>query len=536
MVIASMAHGQGQFPLGASQKSVSRSDGPSLEKPGYQKEYTVGVDDILDINVIKPMQIANSVTVAPDGAITFPFIGNLQVKGMSLAEIQEEIQKRLADGYMEYPIVSVSLRQIRSKKFTISGQVARPGSYPVEENMTLLSAITVAGGFIEARTAGKVKLLRPTDQEDDFDVIIRDITDLLSGKGRDVKVLPQDTIVVTVDKFYISGQVARPGSYRVEERMTILQAITAAGGFIQTKATGIIKLLRLTDRENVTKLIEMDITDVLQGKHQAVHIQAEDTIVVSQNNFFVYGEVARPGKYTLETNTTALTALSMAGGIVGAGTTGKIKIYRAFPAEKEAVMEISLAEVLKGQAKDVLINPDDTMVISADKFYVTGEVTQPGAYAVKMDMSLINAITAAGGFRNQVSGNVRLLRQNEDQEKFVVLDAKLDKVLKGEFQEVRVLPNDTIVVAANKFYIYGEVNRPGMYPLEEGTTVLTAISIAGGFTKFGSANRVKILRMDEGLGWYESIDVNINEVISGYAPSDALLQPGDIVVASEGMF
>lgn len=502
-----------------------------------QKEYQVGVDDILDINVIKPTPIVNTVTVAPDGAITFPYIGNVQVKGLTLPEIQKEIQDRLADGYMEYPIVSVSLRQIRSKKFTISGQVARPGSYPVEENMTLLSAITIAGGFIEARIAGKVKVLRPLENVDEFQVIETDITSLLNGKKRDILILPADTIIITVDKFFISGQVARPGSYPVEEEMTLLQAITAAGGFVQTKSTGVIKLLRPTasvnDRTSVT---EMDIKSVLDGKYQDVFVQAQDTIVVSQDNFFIYGEVSRPGKYALETSSTALTAISMAGGIIGAGATGKIKIFRPKNGVSVDTIELDIAEVLSGEKRDVLIERDDTLVVSADKFYVSGQVSQSGAYPVKAGMSLLNAITAAGGFLDQVSGKVKLLRNNGKNEKFVVLDTSSASILDGAFQDVNVLPNDTIVVSANKFYIYGEINRPGMYSLENGTTVLTAISIAGGFTKFGSPARVKVLRMNKELGWYDTINININNVISGSATADAILQQGDIVVAFDGVF
>lgn len=95
---------------------------------------------------------------------------------------------------------------------------------------------------------------------------------------------------------------------------------------------------------------------------------------------------------------------------------------------------------------------------------------------------------------------------------------------------------DTIVVIANKFYVYGEVSRPGIYSLESKTSALSAISIAGGFSKFGSESRVKVVRINEKTGSYEIIKVNIKEAIEGNAKSDVLLMPGDVVVVSEGIF
>jgi polysaccharide export outer membrane protein len=75
-----------------------------------------------------------------------------------------------------------------------------------------------------------------------------------------------------------------------------------------------------------------------------------------------------------------------------------------------------------------------------------------------------------------------------------------------------------------------------MYPLEIRATALTAISMAGGFSKFGSASRVKVLRMNESSGAYDTMKVNINEIMSGNSRADVLLKSGDIVVVSESLF
>jgi polysaccharide export outer membrane protein len=90
-------------------------------------------------------------------------------------------------------------------------------------------------------------------------------------------------------------------------------------------------------------------------------------------------------------------------------------------------------------------------------------------------------------------------------------------------------------VSEGKFFVYGEVTHPGVYYMEDNITVLKAIAIAGGLSKFGSSGKVKILRprLD---GGYETFRVNVKDVMEGNAESDIMLQPGDTVVVMEGLF
>jgi len=95
----------------------------------------------------------------------------------------------------------------------------------------------------------------------------------------------------------------------------------------------------------------------------------------------------------------------------------------------------------------------------------------------------------------------------------------------------------SLVESRSKNYtISGEVNNPGTYPLGENTTVLRAISIAGGLTRFGSSSRVKILRPRKDRPGYRKIKVDIKAVLDGDSRADILLESGDIIVVSEGVF
>ncbi len=78
------------------------------QQAAASQEYKIGNDDIIDIAVLQPEQLALTVTVSPDGSITFPYIGKVDVKGKTPSEVQEEIQTRLSDGYLKYPVVSVA--------------------------------------------------------------------------------------------------------------------------------------------------------------------------------------------------------------------------------------------------------------------------------------------------------------------------------------------------------------------------------------------------------------------------------------------
>jgi len=160
-----------------------------------EAEYTVGVDDVLSIKVLKPEELTATVTVAPDGAITFAYIGSVVVKDQTIAQIQDEIQSRLADGYMKYPVVSVSLQACRSRQFFVYGEVVEPGSYLIDENMTVLRAISMAGGFTRFGSSSRVKILRPKKTGQGYETIKVNMTGVMKGHSDEDVLLKQGDIV-----------------------------------------------------------------------------------------------------------------------------------------------------------------------------------------------------------------------------------------------------------------------------------------------------------------------------------------------------
>ncbi len=165
-------------------------------------EYTIGIDDVLDIAILRPEQLAISSTVSPDGSINYPYIGKVEVKGLTLTEIQRQIQNRLAEGFMQYPVVSVTLRESRSRKFFVYGEVMRPGGYMLEDKVTVLRAISMAGGFTKFGSSSRVKVLRLRKDKPGYEAIKINIKAVMNGKAdADILLRAGDTLVVSEGVF-----------------------------------------------------------------------------------------------------------------------------------------------------------------------------------------------------------------------------------------------------------------------------------------------------------------------------------------------
>ncbi len=159
------------------------------------------VDDIIQVTVLQPDKLDTELTVSPDGAITFPYIGKVAVKGLTLMQIQENISKRLAD-YMKYPVVTVSLKESRSRMFFVYGEVKLPGAYPIQQNMSVLRAVSMAGGFTPVAATNDVKILRSQADGSANQTLTTDVSAVMQGKTQnDIKVEAGDVITVS-KKFF----------------------------------------------------------------------------------------------------------------------------------------------------------------------------------------------------------------------------------------------------------------------------------------------------------------------------------------------
>ena len=122
-------------------------------------DYTIGLQDVLAISVWGEPELSKSARVRPDGKISLPLVGELKASGLTPLALQMLITKQL-ETYMQSPEVTVSVQEVNSQRFSIIGEVQRPGSYVLTKPMTVLDAVAIGGGFAEFAKLKKIFVLR----------------------------------------------------------------------------------------------------------------------------------------------------------------------------------------------------------------------------------------------------------------------------------------------------------------------------------------------------------------------------------------
>jgi polysaccharide export outer membrane protein len=160
-------------------------------------EYRIGPEDVLEVMVWKNTDLTRKVTVRPDGKVSLPLIGDVQASGLSTLELKTEIIQRMKE-YITAPEVSVLVSEINSYYFFIIGEVAKPGKYPLKERMTVLQAISMAGGFTPFAYKNGMALLRTNPVTDAQSKIPIRYDDIVSKDDTKANLLIQsgDTILI----------------------------------------------------------------------------------------------------------------------------------------------------------------------------------------------------------------------------------------------------------------------------------------------------------------------------------------------------
>jgi polysaccharide export outer membrane protein len=195
-------------------------------------EYVLGAGDTIRINVFQNPDLTVETRVSESGTITFPLIGNVAVSGLTIPAAEQKIAKQLrAGGFVLKPQVNILVLTIRGSQVAVLGQVNRPGRYPLEIfNSKVTDMLAIAGGITPA--GGDTIVLVGTRDGKAFrkeiDVPALFLTNKLAD---DILVAGGDIIYVhRAPMFYIYGEVQRPGVYRLEREMTVIQGLAQGGG------------------------------------------------------------------------------------------------------------------------------------------------------------------------------------------------------------------------------------------------------------------------------------------------------------------
>lgn len=241
------------------------------------QDYVVGAGDVLEISIYENDDLNTTARVTGDGHINLPLVGDVEVMGISVSKIARKINLMYADGYLIDPQVSVFVRDFRSQKATILGQVTRPDLYDLSGQTTLLELISKAGGL--KAEAGNQAIIKRRSSDKQEKVIVIDLKALIE-KGQsslNVSILDGDSIYINkIGLFYVTGEVKKADAYHHEEGTTVIQAITMAGGFSSKASPTRVKIIRKNSdgKEEVLTKVKMDTL-----------VMPNDVIVIPESYF-----------------------------------------------------------------------------------------------------------------------------------------------------------------------------------------------------------------------------------------------------------
>lgn len=242
----------------------------SVPAPAPTSEYTLGAGDSIRVLVFQNPDLTVETRVSEAGTITFPLIGTVELGGMSIGASEKKIAEALVNGgFVRRPQVNIVLLQIRGNQVTVLGQVNKPGRFPLETfNMRVSDLLAAAGGAVagSANVPGGGDTVVVTGLRDGkpFRKEI-DIPLLYSPEksADDIILLAGDSIYVPrAPVFYIYGEAQRPGVYRLDRGMTVMQALATGGGPTQRGTERKVKLHR-KNAAGVTQELSPTMTDQL---------------------------------------------------------------------------------------------------------------------------------------------------------------------------------------------------------------------------------------------------------------------------------
>jgi len=240
------------------------------------RDYRMGTGDVVRIIVYGNPDLTTEARVGEEGSFNFPLIGAVKAAGQTPAAVERDIAERLVKGrFIVNPGVNLNIVQYRGQQISVLGRVNRPGKFTLEKIMNLADALALAGG-ITPDGADMVTLIRTRDGKTEYRDI--DMLTLFRPGGEANNLTIQDGDVLNVGRqsvFYIYGEVQRPGAFRLEQGMSVVQALSMGGGLTPRGTQRGIRILR---RDTAGSMQEITV-------QLADPVKKDDVIYVKESLF-----------------------------------------------------------------------------------------------------------------------------------------------------------------------------------------------------------------------------------------------------------
>ncbi|MEP0766797.1 MAG: SLBB domain-containing protein [Fimbriimonadia bacterium] len=330
--------------------------------------YALGAYDEISVAVARHEEYAGRFVVPESGSINFPLLGELNVLGKSISEVQRELTERASER-LNNPSVYVTLVAARPKRVSVIGLVETPGVLNLLPGWRVSEAIAAAGGLTVPAEQAVCRLFRVGAEDVALDLaeVLREGADdanMLLREGDTISVMAKKTLRV-----YVTGAVKTPGLVEIDEGMTTVQALARAGGHLENASLSRAYITRGGGEKyqvNLYKvLVEGDVD-------KDVALQQNDVLTIPPiaSKVAVFGEVGSPGWYPLpeERESRLSDALAQAGGVLKSGINSNIAILRASdPTAPKRVVDFHRYLKTGDETANPIVQDGDIVVVSANR-------------------------------------------------------------------------------------------------------------------------------------------------------------------------
>ena len=495
---------------------------PNMSMP-TPANYVLGAGDEILIDIWGDSELNLRYTIAPDGHITVPGLGRIQLSGMNVQQAESRIRSQFSTIYSDldssepHTFLAISVGNVRSIKVNVMGEVKRPGTYTLSSFSSAFHALYAAGGTSRIGSIRNIRLFRSGKA-----IATVDLYEYLMKGNNMADITLQDGDIVMVEPYGIlaqaTGEVKRPMWYELKEGETLEDLIRYAGGFSDNAYRGTISVLRKGSEE-------MEAHTLSEAQYGSFRLQDGDRIEVGNilekyaNMVEVTGSVYRPGRYAIgEQIRTVGDLIKVAQGTTGDAYLQRVLLYRENEDLTRSMQSFSLEALLSGQIADIALRKNDLLhipsVLSLESdftVYIGGEVRYPDNYPYADNMRLEDIILRAGGLTEAAStARIDVYRRIknpsgtavpvESSERFTF--TLTDGEIVSSDPSFTLQPYDQVVVRRSPGYevqqnvsISGEVLFGGQYAkLRKDERLSSLVERAGGLTPYAYVKGARLTR------------------------------------------
>lgn len=388
-----------------NQRALSFEPNMNIATP---QTYVLGPGDQVIVDVYGASQRTLQLTISPEGDITVPGYGPIQVSGLTVASANAKIRSTLGSRYSSSN-VKLTVGNTRTIMINVMGEVRTPGTYHLSAFSTVFHALYMAGGINDLGTLRNIKVYRNGNLISIVDIYEYILNGRLAGnvrlqEGDVIQVGPYDCLVG------VTGKVKRPMFYEMRKNESVATLLKYAGGFTGDAYKKSIRLTRQAgERYSVFTVDEFEMNSFQVDDGDAVVV---DGMLNRYDNMVeIKGAVFRPGQYQLGNEINSVRSLiAHAEGVTEDAFTARGVMHRMKADRTLEVIPVDIQGILAGTVPDIPLKNEDVLFIPTQAdlqqqrtLTIHGEVMSPGTYQYADNTTLEDLILQAGGLTDAAS-------------------------------------------------------------------------------------------------------------------------------------